>query len=92
MGTYEYKATTAGHLKVRIQSKHEGVKKLCNQCDYKAYDKPSLTKRVKAVHLNLKTHTCPLCDFKTSLVEYLAMHNKRVHAELKSTTEPLVDT
>ena len=73
----EHKETTAGNLKVHIQSKHEGVKKLCNQCDYKAYDKPSLTKHVKAVHLNQKTYKCSFCDFKTSLVEYLAMHNKR---------------
>ena len=56
------------------------------------YDKPSLTKHVKAVHINLKTYKCPSCDFKTSLMEYLALHTKRVHIDVKSPKDVLEHT
>ena len=49
-----------------VESKHEGVKFLCDQCNYKATQKGHLKAHIQSKHENVKFH-CDKCDFKVAM-------------------------
>ena len=53
---------------------HDGVKEHCDQCEHKAYDKPSLSKHVIAVHMKITPYPCDACDYKGATSGNLRMH------------------
>ena len=45
-----YQATQPRHLKVHKKSEHEGIKYLCDLCDYQTGRKYDLKKHIQAMH------------------------------------------
>ena len=41
-------------MTMHIQSKHEGVKYACNQCDHQATRQSNLTQHIQSVHEGVK--------------------------------------
>ena len=50
---YEYQANQSNNLTLHIQSKHEGGKYACNQCECQATTHSTLTKHIKSKHEGL---------------------------------------
>ena len=67
------------NLLTHVQSKHEGVRFPCDQCDYKAVQKPSLVRHIKTVHEGVK-FPCEECDYKAAQKFTLMRHKKSKHA------------
>jgi len=78
----DFRAKKSYHLKLHIQSKHEGILYSCDQCDYQAKkrDKVKLHKEVK--HEGI-THSCNQCDFTATYKDGLKTHIKAVHEGIK---------
>ena len=51
----QHKATLRTSLIRHIQSKHEGIKYPCSECDYKASERGQLRKHFKSKHENVKS-------------------------------------
>ena len=55
----------ARSLYTHIKGAHEGLKYYCNDCDYKATHRGTLTTHIKAVHEGLK-YLCNDCEYKAT--------------------------
>ena len=49
-----------------IQSIHEGIKYVCNQCDYQATTQSNLTQHIEHKHEGVK-YACKQCDYQGSM-------------------------
>ena len=58
----EYAATTLGHLKIHVKSKHEGVRYPCSQCEHAATTASNLKTHVESKHEEVQ-YPCPECEF-----------------------------
>ena len=73
--------STKKRLKVHIQSKHEGMRWPCNQCDFKAWERCTLNSHYRTVHqfdqpIKFK---CVNCDYETLHKGDLNVHTKKHH-------------
>merc|ERR1712189_23215 len=59
----DYSATQKGHIKIHVQSKHEGIKYPCHQCDYQATRSSSLQRHIESIHEGIK-YPCQQCDYQ----------------------------
>jgi len=66
------------HLKTHIQSKHEGVRHACNQCDYQAVYQSTLKIHIQSKHEGIK-YSCNRCDYQSSLKNSIKTHIKSIH-------------
>ena len=62
----------------KSQSVHEGVKFICDQCDYEATTRSHLAEHKKA-QPDWVTFDCDQCDYKSSWRSKLVGHVKAVH-------------
>ena len=65
-------------LTTHIQSKHEGVKYACNQCDYQAKQQGNLKIHIQSQHEGVK-HDCNYCDYQATQQRNLKVHIKKKH-------------
>ena len=65
-----------------IQSEHQGVKFVCNQCEYQATFKGNLTKHIQSQHYGLK-YVCDQCDNLYTDTNTLRKHIQSVHEGVK---------
>ena len=73
---YIYFGTTLPFaLKMHKQSKHEGIKYSCEQCDYEATMKANLLRHLKSKHEEVK-YPCNQCDYKATMKGSLLTHLK----------------
>ena len=63
-------ATTQGSLNVHWQSKHDGVRYKCDECDHLASTQATLRIHRQSKHSGTK-YECEQCDFKTGTSSYL---------------------
>ena len=54
----------------------------CNQCDYRATKKSSLTRHIKSVHEGVK-YDCNKCDYRATRLDNLTAHIKSIHKGIK---------
>ena len=66
------------NLTTHIQSKHDGVKYACNQCDYHATQLSSLRVHIQNVHEGVK-YPCNQCDYQATHQSNLTKHTKKKH-------------
>ena len=70
------------HLKVHVDSIHEGIQHNCNQCNHKGKTKAGLI-----IHLNSKhkgvSYPCDLCDYKSTVRKSLDRHKASIHKTVK---------
>ena len=65
-----------------FKAKHEGVKYVCSECDYKASYNENLLRHYKAKHEGVKYY-CSQCDFRASIKDSLSRHFKAKHEGVK---------
>ena len=65
------KATKQSNLTTHRQSKHEGVRYYCDQCDYKATLHIRLTTHKQSKHEGVR-YECDHCDYKATQKSNLA--------------------
>ena len=63
-------------LTTHFQNVHEGIRWPCNQCEYKARDKYTLNKHVRAEHINCTVFKCDDCEYETMYKNRLKAHAK----------------
>ena len=70
---YMYMATNQGQLKIHKLAIHEGVKYLCNQCEYQATQQTyfKTQKQVK--------HECKQCEYQATQQTHLKTHKQSIH-------------
>ena len=51
----------------------------CDQCDFKAAWKHSLSRHMQSIHEGIKKFPCDKCDYCGTLKENLVKHIKRMH-------------
>lgn len=69
-------------FKNHFESKQEGVKYLCDKCDYAASRKEDLRRHIKGKYENV-SYPCPKCDYTETLAHNLKRHTERKHDELR---------
>ena len=72
------KASTQSNLSNHIQTKHEGVKYACNQCDHQATTKSNISQHIKSKHDGIK-YACNQCDHQATRSTHLKVHIQSVH-------------
>ena len=71
----EDQVSTQESVQKNIQSKHEGIKYPCNQCDYQATHQSSLQTHIAAKHSD-NILQCELCDYQTKWRYHYIAHKK----------------
>ena len=73
--------STKKRLRFHIESKHEGLRWPCNQCDFKAWERCSLNSHIRAIHRSHQPlkFKCENCDYETLKKEDLNVHAKKHH-------------
>ena len=67
-----------------MKSQHEGVRFLCDLCDYKANWKHNLLTHIKSIHENVDVKfPCELCDFKAKQKGTLLNHIQSIHGDVR---------
>ena len=61
-----------------IGSKHEGVKYVCNQCEYQATEQGSLKRHKQAMHEGVK-YSCNQCEYQATQQAHLTTHRQAIH-------------
>ena len=79
----DYKARTKPHLRVHIQSIHEGIRHPCGQCDYSATTSGHLKTHIQSKHNGIRRHFCPQCDYKARTKQHLQVHIESVHEGIR---------
>ena len=74
----KHTATTAGSLKIHVESKHEGVRYPCNQCEYAATQPGVLKIHIENIHEGVR-YPCGQCKFVATQSCHLKTHQKRKH-------------
>ena len=59
-------------------SKNEGVKYPCGQCEYKAKQRSDLSRHTKSIHEGVK-FPCEQCNYKATWKKDLLRHIKSIH-------------
>ena len=72
------KHTTKGNIAVHEQNKHEGIRHLCQQCDYEATQLTHLHQHIKSKHEG-KKHSCQQYDYQASDLSNFRRHIKNKH-------------
>ena len=62
-----------------VKSHYERVKYPCDQCDYKATKKGTLSTHMKSIHKGIK-YPCDQCDYKATTKCNLLRHFNSVHS------------
>ena len=75
--------STKGNLKIHINGVHEGIKFGCNECDYKAAQKPVLMNHIKAKHEKQRFRVEGLSKIKVSGCQNLIKIDKK-RSKIKS--------
>ena len=65
------------------ESKHEGVRYSCTQCDYQVTKKSNLQRHKQAKHEQIRRYSCDQCKYQASLQVYLRKHVKSKHEGVK---------
>ena len=69
------------NLQTHIQSKHEGIKYPCNQCDYQATQQSNLQTHIQCIHEGVK-YPCNQCDYQATTQSNLQRHISTKHCNL----------
>ena len=77
-GKYDYVATQDGNLKRHVENMHEGVRYLCDQCDYAA------TKVRRHIKSN---HPCDQCEYTATITGDLKRHMSSLRRHIKTKHE-----
>jgi len=78
----DFQAKKSYQLKIRIESKHEGILHSCDQCDYQAKKRDQVKLHQEVKHQGI-THSCHQCDFKATYRADLKTHINAVHEGIK---------
>ena len=70
-----------GDLNKHIQSKHEGARYPCDQCDYQATQQFHLQTHVQSKHEGVK-YACDQCDYQATQQFSLKRHIQSMHDPL----------
>ena len=70
-------------LKAHKDSKHNGIKYSCDECDNGANTKSILKVNIESKHQNEKKHNCNKCDYKATHRGSLRTHRKSHHEGLR---------
>ena len=65
---------------LQIQSKHEGVRYPCNQCEFTATSLSHLNRLKKVKHKGLR-YECNQCEYAATSVSHLKRHTDNKHTE-----------
>ena len=71
-------SSLAGDLKIHVESKHEGVRYPCSQCEHAATTAEALKIHVKSKHDGVR-YPCPECEFYSTTASYLKKHIAKKH-------------
>ena len=74
--------TQKSHLTTHIQSKHEGIKNVCDQCDYRATQKSHLITHIQSKHEGIR-YACDQCNFQAKHQSHLTTHIQSKHEGIK---------
>ena len=66
-----------------MQSKHEGVRHRCNQCDYIAMQKSALSVHIQSKHKGIK-YKCHQCNNSFSQTSSLNLHIRNLHKNIST--------
>ena len=65
-----------------MQSSHEGVRYICDLCEYKSTRQNGLKRHIQAKHEGV-TYKCDQCDYKASRKSDLPNHKRIKHEGVK---------
>jgi predicted RNA-binding Zn-ribbon protein involved in translation (DUF1610 family) len=72
-------------LTTHIQSKHQGIRYDCDQCDYRANTKSVLTIHQQSKHEGIR-YDCDQCDYRATQQSHLTRHRQSQHEVVSSLT------
>ena len=81
-GVKYYHTPTQKRLTGHIQTKHEGVRYDCDQCDYQATQQGNLTVHIQTKHEGVR-YACDQCDQQFTRKSSLTSHNQSKHEGVK---------
>ena len=73
-----YETSWPGDLRTHVESKHEGIRYTCDQCDYKATLKKDRKKHKESQHEGVR-YPCDKCDYKATEKSKLRIHKESKH-------------